>query len=685
MEERFELAQKRIEEIATEEGFGVFRPFFQRTASFLSFMCVLYQKLADKKGEESSEELKERNRLLYEDIAGDNYAKSFTNPEYAVKELGDELGGLLSSLSYELRSVIPFAFEGDMESFLIRLELFLEVYGLFDASFTEEGKAPSYEALQDVIYWYISDYSDVETERRFSKQFDEKHTFAVDIIMNSDLTNTDYLYAYGEYVTENEIRTAEFLNTLSDEEIERIAFTYTDGFKRGFIQTKKNFDKKETVNIRFRLGFERIVRTAVKQFAEMGLKPCIYRAENTYFNGGPYKIGYYGAECSRQCDYDHKEDMGFFLDGHLVTRKTECVEAAFASVADRCSVFAGPACMETFGEEQFEPINKKENRRYDEKQTKMVVLLSSEKSRIMQKYINMEERSFTIIAFPVPDIGKDFEKIFADTVRINTLDASEYQKIQSDIIDTLDKASYVHVVGNNGNITDLKVNLALLTNPEKETKFENCVADVNIPVGEVFTSPKLEGTEGILFVKKVFLEGLEYRNLCLDIKEGIIEDYSCTNFGEDSEEAKKQNRAYIEENILFHHKTLPMGEFAIGTNTTAYMVARKYGIEAKMPILIAEKTGPHFAMGDTCYSLEEDVKVFNPDGKEMIAKENRFSLMRDEDRSKAYFQCHTDITIPYDELGLIEAVTTEGRKIPIIENGRFVLPGTEALNEAFGE
>ena len=48
-----------------------------------------------------------------------------------------------------------------------------------------------------------------------------------------------------------------------------------------------------------------------------------------------------------------------------------------------------------------------------------------------------------------------------------------------------------------------------------------------------------------------------------------------------------------------------------------------------------------------------------------------------------YFGCHTDITIPYEELLDISAYTKDGEKITIIENGRFVLPGTEALNEAF--
>ena len=50
---------------------------------------------------------------------------------------------------------------------------------------------------------------------------------------------------------------------------------------------------------------------------------------------------------------------------------------------------------------------------------------------------------------------------------------------------------------------------------------------------------------------------------------------------------------------------------------------------------------------------------------------------------KAYFNCHTDITIPYSELGDIVVHTENDEKITIIKNGRFVLEGTEALNEVF--
>ena len=56
-------------------------------------------------------------------------------------------------------------------------------------------------------------------------------------------------------------------------------------------------------------------------------------------------------------------------------------------------------------------------------------------------------------------------------------------------------------------------------------------------------------------------------------------------------ENEEENKKYIYDNILHNHPTLPIGEFAIGTNTTAYVAGKKYNIEDKMPILIAEKTG----------------------------------------------------------------------------------------------
>ena len=131
---------------------------------------------------------------------------------------------------------------------------------------------------------------------------------------------------------------------------------------------------------------------------------------------------------------------------------------------------------------------------------------------------------------------------------------------------------------------------------------------------------------------------------------------------------------------LLYTSILPLGEFAIGTNTTAYAMAEKFGILDRLPILIVEKMGPHFAVGDTCYSWSEDSPMYNPDGKEMIARDNEVSILRKEDVSKAYFGVHTDITIPYKELERISAVREDGTKVDLILDGRFVLAGLDELN-----
>lgn len=155
--------------------------------------------------------------------------------------------------------------------------------------------------------------------------------------------------------------------------------------------------------------------------------------------------------------------------------------------------------------------------------------------QMINEYIKGEERSFTIIAYPIPEIGDRFEEIFAETVKLNTLDYKLYQTIQQKIIDVLDTADQVHITGKGKNKTDLYVNIWKLKDPAKETAFENCVADVNIPVGEVFTSPVLEKTTGILFVGQVYLNGLNYENLEIRFKDGMVESYTCTNFKDEAE------------------------------------------------------------------------------------------------------------------------------------------------------
>ena len=673
-EERHILAVGRLRGIVSEETVPEqYVPYFQDVAIFLLELENVRRKVENGEWERYSvEEMKSLNEILYSDILEEHYGGSYANPIYAVEKFGLEMGRLLSMLYVEMRSGIPYSFENRVDYLTILFELLIEVYNSF-----ESDTLPEPREIRDIFYWYASDYCDVFLADRIMEQIDPVHSFAADIIENADLENDRYLYRFGEYITENEMGTARHLRTLPEETLRKMADVYTEGYRIGFINTGKDLSKKSVVNIRYSLGFEKVIRIAIENFRQMGLKPVIYRAASSVITKREHhKIGYYGAVPNWQYEYDHRQDQALFMDKRYIERRLEVARTVYEQHKDLAAQFAGPAVMETFGEKPFSPKSVPEAPSYNEEQKKLAVSYDSRSGQLTNEYIKGEERSFTIVAYPVPEIGEKYPEIFDEVIRINTLDAKLYEKVQQTMIDALDQGEYVHVKGRGENRTDLKVKLYHLNDPEKETIFENCVADVNIPVGEVFTSPVLEGTAGVLHVSRVYLEGLQYKDLELTFEDGMITDYRCGSF-DDHEEGRR----YIEDNVLKGHKSLPLGEFAIGTNTTAYVAGKKYSIEDKMPILIAEKTGPHFAVGDTCYSWSEDIRVYNPNGKEIVAKDNSVSLNRKEDVSKAYFNCHTDITIPYEELEEISVVTKDGKHIILIKDGRFVLPGTEVLNE----
>ncbi|MFT4105388.1 MAG: aminopeptidase [Lacrimispora sp.] len=678
MKERFDLSMERIGQIISEETVPQpFRDYFVRTASFIRMMgeYLRFIESGDQK-KASIEVLKEWNRKLYEDIlpghkaALGGYEKSYADPAYAAARLGEGYGRLFSYLYKEIRGDIVFVHENRMKDITILNETFIEIYNMF------EDEIPEVSTVKEVLYWFVSDYTDHTVSYRVREGLDPSLSFAVDIIKNYDLNDLKYLYYFGEYISDSELKTASFLNSLPEETVRLMANTYTEGYCRGFEVMGRDLKKKGMVQIRYELGFERMVKYAIENFEALGLKIILCRAAVWTVNtNAGRKAGYYSTSPNRQYEYDHRYDEAIYLNKAFKDRKAAVLKVAYEEYKELAAAYAGPAVMETFGKEGFKPVNKPEANRLDLKQEKLAVEMSNESSRILKQYVPGDETSFTIIAFPVPEIGEDFEKIFEETIAINTLDYEKYKGIQQSIIDALDEASHVEIRGKGENRTRLTVALHPIGNRDRETNFENCVADVNIPLGEVFTSPRLTGTQGTLSVSTVYIGEFQFKNLIMTFENGMIKDYGCDNF-----ENPEEGKALVKQMILKNHDTLPMGEFAIGTNTTAYAMAQRFGILDKLPILIVEKMGPHFAVGDTCYSWAEDSPVYNPDGKEIIARDNEVSVLRKEDVSKAYFSCHTDITIPYAELDSIETIRPDGSRVSIIEDGKFVLKGTEELN-----
>ena len=686
---RYSLAMERIREIPGEDAVApAFIRYFEKGAEWFLMIDGEMRFLSSGDAENAAaDDLQKRNRKLYEEILPENYGQSYANPGFAVRELGEEKGALMAALRYEMRSVLPYAYRLELERVLIRAELFLEVYTAFTIAFRDNGQSPETGQIVSIIRQYLSDYAEDEMSFMIADQLtvtDDrvKRLFACgseDTESAVDGRALRDLYLTGEYVTANETETAAYIASLSGEKISLIAGTITDAFRRGFLNGGKNLASKKNVSLLFHLGFERIFRKCAGNLKKAGLKAILPAEIPTLFRSYRHgETGYCGADPNPQYFYDHREDLALFLDESLRAKRLEGIENAYRRLREKTVLYAGPLVAETFGMKPFSTVSSAHSPRFDKAQKKMCAEYRVRADVLYRDAVVSRNRSYTIIAFPLPEIASppfDYSMIFDAVLDFNTLDSSLYEEIQTRMTDVLGTASFVEIKGRDGNRTDLKVCLYTPADPSAEANFENCTADLNIPVGEVFTTPVLEGTNGTLHVSGVYLEGLFFKDLMITFRDGRVKDYSCSNF-EDEQEGKR----YIEENILFHHKDLPMGECAIGTNTAAYAAAAKYRIADRLPILIAEKTGPHFAVGDTCYAGDEDNRTFNPDGKEIAAKENSVSALRKKAPEKAYFGCHTDITVPYGELAEFTAVRANGERIPILRDGRFVLEGTQILN-----
>lgn len=336
--ERYDLSMGRIETMMSEKNITEpYLDYFHKTAEFIMQIEQLARKLMrDELEDQPIEKLKDLNASLYADIVGDNYEHSYANPSYAVKTLGEEYGKYLSFLYTEIRGMIVYAYELRLTEITIHNELFIEIYNAF-----EEAEELNSEKIRNILYWFVSDYADMTVEYRVRELLDTNLSFAADIIMNEDLTDLRYLYRFGEFITGNELDTAKHLNEMSEKQIEAMAATYTEGYRMGFILGNKDLSKKEIVNIRYTLGFERIVKKAIEQFEKMGLRTSIYRAAVSSINKKQhYKQGFFGAIANKQYEYDHRADNAIYLDKAFMERKLGVLKVAYEKFKKEASKFA---------------------------------------------------------------------------------------------------------------------------------------------------------------------------------------------------------------------------------------------------------------------------------------------------------------------------------------------------------
>ena len=606
----------------------------------------------------SLEDLRKKNLSWFAEVrkGEEGYEKCFANPDYAVKTFELKLGQLMSAIYSSLRQGLYFVRRENYAGLLAKNKFFLELVELWQADKTD------YDSFYAAFKKHILE--DFEMSSYAASYINHSPNYGLfrEIIENADFSDLRYLYRFGMYVDPQAEKLCEFTNNYPEDELQTIAKNHVAAYIKSFGHKKLDYTTKKYAKIVCPIGMEKLAFYYGEELKKVGLEPVF---------GAPQSKG-----ANEQFGYDHRFQTALYLDQDFADKTIEAFQKAVNEIKADMRLVSGTVIVWLFGEEPFVPQMKETAIQMSEEQDKIMHGMQNKRTGIYFEAAPRSETSFSIISFPSTEIGENFEAIFKDTLELNNLDSGHYEKMQENMIEILDESDYVEVKGVEGNETNIRVQLPKLKNPADETNFINCGADVNIPVGEIFTSPKLTGTNGVLHVDDIYLFGLRYFNLKITFKDGMITDYTCTNY--DNEE---ENIKYMFDNLLKPNKTLPIGEFAIGTNTLAYQMAQKHDIQHLLPILIAEKMGPHFAIGDTCFAHEEDsYQTGVISGKKMVATENEMSALRKTDPAKAYTHKHVDITLPYDMLAEITAVKTDGTRVPIILDGLFVVPGTEDLN-----
>lgn len=476
------------------------------------------------------------------------------------------------------------------------------------------------------------------------------------ILKKASPAKTAWMEEYGLPVTQLERDMMKFWFSEPKERLQAMGQAIAEAFLHGFISQSRQKGGRRRVRFFYQLGQEALAGEVLKAFRERGLCPVI-TAPRTVYALNQYRC-------------DHQLDRACVLDEELYEAEWAAYDQAMRSYEEELRDTCGMVGIDQFGSEPVILRPSEEALRPEKAAGALQARLDARKAEREAEWIRPSEISFCKVAFPNMLVGERFEEIFEDFFAMNLVKSEPYERQQQLLIDAMDGCEAVEIRGCKGNETRLCVSLWPIRRPEAETKFLNCGGDLNIPYGEVFTTPRLAGTSGLFHVEEICLRGVFYHDLRLVFEDGWVVDADCA-----------EGRDYVKRNLLAPHERLTAGEFAIGTNTRAYAIARKYGLGARLPILIYEKMGPHIAVGDPCFAHSEDAAIYNMyDQKEMVCRENERTAKRGT-KENVYFGTHVDITLPYEKVACLRGVRADGSYLELICEGRFVLEGTQGLNE----
>lgn len=265
--ERLQLAINRISTIKEEHTVGHNEKlYFDTLAQFIEHMYQIRNLIqSGKYNQLSMEELLQWNEIIYKDELANNFTTSFLNINYCIACFGEKEGRFLNGLYKIIRNIISATFSKRDLYFTIFMELFIEIYNLYEENI-------SYYRKKDCLYWFMSDYGEYFDEDYIQKICGIGDSCWIDYLQK--VYHVSDLFQYGKYISKKDIECFHYYSHLSKEELHQLALQYVESYEKKYI--KNTNGKKIVIPIKYYVGLEPVVDKVVTLLKEQQIETICY-------------------------------------------------------------------------------------------------------------------------------------------------------------------------------------------------------------------------------------------------------------------------------------------------------------------------------------------------------------------------------------------------------------------------
>lgn len=281
IEERYDLVRERMEELVQEDHDSLFcGEYLDGVARFLYDSLRVY----DLKAAQMLEvQPLDKQRGIHDQLYGAPVWQQYGTLSDACWNAGEEWGPLLWALAQECKLAGGYACGGQRFLLTITVELYLQVYQLFEMEHSGElHESELLESVRQAIYSHFSDYCDVIAALVYHEQF-----YPGDFhyqLLEAGAEEMYGLYRLGGQVDEAAVARSQRLSSMDEEMVawreERLRMTVKS--LQGVIDADPDqFGGENRIAMMVPVGFESWAQILYRHLTEAGFTVVCLRAQET--------------------------------------------------------------------------------------------------------------------------------------------------------------------------------------------------------------------------------------------------------------------------------------------------------------------------------------------------------------------------------------------------------------------